>query len=160
MYTILVVDDERSVRLLAERFFQINSFQVETAETAQEGIERFVGQPTGTYRAIFTDVNTGGTISGLDLAKKAHEYDPSVYITVASGYMNPEQQEALSGLQTKGVVKHFCAKNGFLDWRKVIAQIQEGLTASQTPVKVALLNESAGTPPPPQYVKNHQPFDK
>jgi CheY-like chemotaxis protein len=88
--TILVMDDEEPIRLLAEEMLSHCGYQCELAKDGyetialfQEAIER--GTP---FSAVILDLTVPGSLGGKDTLLRLREIDPHVIAFVSSGYSN------------------------------------------------------------------------
>jgi two-component system, response regulator PdtaR len=81
--TILVVDDEAMVRLLAKTFLEEANFHALLASSADEAIG--VLEQREDIKAIITDVEMPGSMDGVRLANAVRDRWPPVAIIVMSG---------------------------------------------------------------------------
>ena len=79
---IIVVDDEAGIRTALERFLRKRGFDVATAGSGQEALER-LREGAGTALMLL-DVRMPG-MSGLDVVPEALEVDPDLAIVMLSG---------------------------------------------------------------------------
>lgn len=94
MARILIVDDERSVRESAVRYFEAIGFEVLAADDGSKALAQL--RDCGAA-ALFTDVRMPG-MDGWQLAEAAREIDPSVIVIYASGYAAGPQRAVPGGL--------------------------------------------------------------
>ena len=80
--SVLVVEDETLLRLIAIDMFEDAGFIVTAVETADEGLAVVEHDEID---GIFTDVETPGRLNGLSLAKITHHLHPETAILVVSG---------------------------------------------------------------------------
>lgn len=80
-YHILVVDDEESLRFTFATFLGDAGYQVETAESLSEAIEKI---RTTTFDTIFLDILLGRE-SGLQALKASKEHQPNTPVVMATG---------------------------------------------------------------------------
>ena len=66
--TVLVVEDDPSLRIVAEEMFLAAGFEVESVQRADHALD-IVAQRSEQTAFLFTDVWTPGRIDGIDLAK-------------------------------------------------------------------------------------------
>ncbi|SOE20459.1 two-component system, NtrC family, response regulator HydG [Spirosomataceae bacterium TFI 002] len=79
---IVVIDDDRDICLLMDRFLRRNGFEVKTAESGMSGLKLIHDfEPD----LLLTDFKLGD-ISGSDLLQKAKEYNPSLPVIIITGY--------------------------------------------------------------------------
>jgi two-component system, response regulator PdtaR len=81
--TVLVVDDEAMVRLLAKTFLDEANFNTLLASSADEAIE--VLERRDDIHAIITDVQMPGSMDGVRLAHAVCNRWPPIAIIVMSG---------------------------------------------------------------------------
>jgi DNA-binding response OmpR family regulator len=79
---ILLVDDELPILLTLRAILEINGFEVETANSAREGIDKL---GSGHYHMVITDMRMEHDRAGFDVirAAKSTPYDPAVSILTA-----------------------------------------------------------------------------
>ncbi|MDP3921724.1 MAG: response regulator [Candidatus Omnitrophota bacterium] len=68
---ILIIDDEVDICQVFKdllEFEDVRGYEVEYVTTAEEGIEKL---ENGQYSVLFVDIKLGGTISGIDIIKRA-----------------------------------------------------------------------------------------
>jgi len=80
--TILIVDDEASIRSVAEEYFRRRGYQVKTAGDGAEALDIL---QRGGVDCCFTDINMPG-MNGLDLAERIHLADNTLPVIVMTGY--------------------------------------------------------------------------
>ena len=80
--SVLIVEDETLLRLIAVDMFEDAGFKVTAVETADEGLAIIEHDDID---GVFTDVETPGRLNGLSLAKIAHHLHPETAILVVSG---------------------------------------------------------------------------
>jgi CheY-like chemotaxis protein len=93
--TVLVVEDEALVRMLAVDIFNGAGFQVVEAADAEEALE-FLGALSAVH-LLFTDINMPGAIDGLTLAHRVAAEWPHVGIIIASGRGIPDPDALPAG---------------------------------------------------------------
>lgn len=84
--TVLVVDDELLLRMLAVDFIEEAGFEALEAETADMAIAMLEAHPE--IKIVMTDVNMPGSMDGLRFAATVRRRWPPVEIIVVSGYTN------------------------------------------------------------------------
>ena len=83
---ILVVDDEPSMLEFLEIMLSQDGYQVSAASTGEEGVKTYrLTQPD----LVLTDVRMPG-MSGLDLIREIHNFDPSVPIIAITAYASAD----------------------------------------------------------------------
>jgi DNA-binding NtrC family response regulator len=84
MATVLIVEDEDQVRVLAESYLREQGHQTVSAATAEEALAVF--EVVERIDVLFTDVNLRGDVhSGLDVAKQARKRQPDLAVLYATG---------------------------------------------------------------------------
>ena len=81
---LLVVDDERGIVIALKGLFSKEGYEVETAESGEEALERV---KAGLFHVIITDLSMKG-MSGLELLKKVRELDPQCAVLMITAYGN------------------------------------------------------------------------
>ena len=81
--TVLVVEDDPCVRIVAEEMFAAAGIEVETVQRADHALA-IVAQRSEQTALLFTDVQTPGPIDGIDLARHVKTHWPHVEVLVTS----------------------------------------------------------------------------
>jgi CheY-like chemotaxis protein len=107
--SILVIDDERSIRDIARRILESRKFRVFCATDGREGLETLA-----THRGEIVAVILDLTMPHMDgtefLARLRREY-PELPVLVMSGYSEQEVATQIAGLDVRGVIqKPFAAR--------------------------------------------------
>jgi CheY-like chemotaxis protein len=100
--TILVVEDETTLRELLCGALRSKGYTVVTAEDGQQAVEKF-GAERHRIDAVITDIGLPG-ISGINVFKQLKEIDPQVRVILASGYFEPGTREELEGMGARGFI--------------------------------------------------------
>jgi DNA-binding NtrC family response regulator len=79
---ILVVDDEKHVRVLFSRILQKEGYEVECASSGSEAIEKLAKSP---FDLVVTDLKMNG-FDGLDVVRKGKRANQTVPFILISGY--------------------------------------------------------------------------
>jgi CheY-like chemotaxis protein len=82
--TVLVVEDDPCIRIVAEEMFVAAGFEVESVQRADHALD-IVAQRSEQTAFLFTDVQTPGPIDGIDLARLVKTHWPHVEVLVTSG---------------------------------------------------------------------------
>ena len=82
--TVLVVEDDPSLRIVAEEMFTAAGFEVESVQRADHAVD-LVAQRSEQTAFLFTDVQTPGPIDGIDLARLVKTHWPHIEVLVTSG---------------------------------------------------------------------------
>jgi DNA-binding response OmpR family regulator len=79
---ILLADDELAILLTLKAILEIHGFEVDTAASAQEAMNRL---KANRYHMVITDMKMEQDESGLDVIRAARmaEYDPAIAILTA-----------------------------------------------------------------------------
>ena len=79
---ILLVDDELAILLTLKAILELHGFEVDTAASAHEGIQRLNKAP---YHMVITDMKMETETAGYDVihAAKRQEYNPATAILTA-----------------------------------------------------------------------------
>jgi CheY-like chemotaxis protein len=96
--TILVVDDEAGVRLVAVDLLKSMGFEVITAEDGIQALERF-RESLFPIRAVLMDL-TMPRLDGVETFRELRRLDPRCRVVLTSGY---NQQEAVQDFLGKGL---------------------------------------------------------
>jgi CheY-like chemotaxis protein len=84
---ILVVEDEAALQMIVEEALKEAGFGTAIAASAEEAVTLLKGKTTP-YRALVTDINLKGRMTGWEVAKQARQLEPDfpiVYMTGAAG---------------------------------------------------------------------------
>ena len=84
LLVILVVDDEDLIRMVVEDALADGGYEVVTASTGEDAI-KLLESGEGKYRALLTDIDLGGGLSGWAVAHRAREIDHSFPVVYMSG---------------------------------------------------------------------------
>ena len=79
---ILVVDDEKNVRVLFERILAKEGYEVECAASGSEAIDKLANN---SFDLVVTDLKMEG-IDGLDLIRKGKRTNQAIPFILISGY--------------------------------------------------------------------------
>jgi len=79
-HRILIVDDERDLRVIFKRFLEVDGYSCQTAESAEEALKQLA---TEEFSLIITDINMPGR-SGLDLLRESKIRFPEMAVLVIS----------------------------------------------------------------------------
>jgi DNA-binding NtrC family response regulator len=82
--TVLVVEDDPCIRIVAEEMFVAAGFEVESVQRADHALD-IVAERSEQTAFLFTDVQTPGPIDGIDLARLVKTHWPHVEVLVTSG---------------------------------------------------------------------------
>lgn len=94
---ILIVDDEALLRMLATDYFRDAGYEVVEAEDGESALAAL--RSRSDIRAIFTDVQMPGEVSGIELAARARAECPDCAIVVVSGRQFPRPSDLATGVR-------------------------------------------------------------
>ncbi len=80
--SILVVDDEAEIVSALETHFQMEGYQVETASSAREALEKVRNKA---YQVVFTDINMPG-MDGLELLEEVKAARGETLVIMITAY--------------------------------------------------------------------------
>ncbi|WP_461381556.1 response regulator [Devosia indica] len=86
--TVLVVEDEVLVRMVAADILLEGGFKVFEAHDADEAIQLL--RTRDDIHAVFTDIEMPGSMNGLELAAIVRKTWPKMVVLVTSGRINPD----------------------------------------------------------------------
>lgn len=84
--TILVVDDDKSIRSVLSRFLEGRGYQVFTAETAEKA---FILLQQQTFHLIITDLQMPG-MDGFDLLRMVKQLNPDIPVVMLTAHSQPD----------------------------------------------------------------------
>ena len=118
--TVLLVEDEPTVRALAESIIEALGYMILSAANAREAIALF--QQDEPIDILFTDINLpdgSDAIDGIELARKAVELCPDLRVIYTTG-----------GGQTDGMTALFVEDATFLPKPYTVKQLTEAALAT------------------------------
>ncbi len=86
MQSILIIDDERSIRNILKEILQYESYQVEDAKDGLEGLEKIKNKH---YDLVICDIKMPG-LDGLEVLEQAKEYREDIQFIMISGHGTTE----------------------------------------------------------------------
>jgi CheY-like chemotaxis protein len=95
LHTILVVDDDPLLRMLAADTFTDAGYTVFEADSGSAALQLL--ESGADVCAVFTDIQMPGDPDGLKLASLLRTMCPDCAILVTSGQVTPEPQDLASG---------------------------------------------------------------
>lgn len=81
---ILVVEDDQMIQGIIEEALTEGGFESVITATGDEAVTLLRGHK-GKYRALVTDIDLGGTMSGWEVARHAREIEPDFPVVYMSG---------------------------------------------------------------------------
>ena len=100
--TILVVEDERIMLRLLERFLSRQGYQVLLAADGEQAIDGYCRHKTE-IDVVLLDVGLP-KVSGVDVLRKMKKENPDVRVVVASGYLNAQMKTEMYRAGVKAFV--------------------------------------------------------
>ncbi|HJU11186.1 MAG TPA: response regulator, partial [Candidatus Binataceae bacterium] len=91
MTTLLVVDDERNIRVRLAGFFESCGYSVQTAETGQQALELF--ERHGPFDLVLTDYRMA-ELNGLELLQQIKRQAPEIPVILMTAYGTVENAVA------------------------------------------------------------------
>jgi len=79
---ILIVDDEKNVRILFSRILEKEGYEVECASSGSEAIEKLAA---GSFDLVVSDLKMNG-VDGLDVVKHGKRVNQALPFILISGY--------------------------------------------------------------------------
>lgn len=122
---ILVIDDDRSARMLLERVLTRAGHSVSLVDTAEEGLLRLKAEP---FDLLVTDKNLPG-IDGLEVLKQARSVRPSLRALLITGFPTPETQLAANDLGVHAYVTKPFGVHDILDICEAAIRASRGAAA-------------------------------
>lgn len=84
LLVILVVEDDALIQGIVEVALSDGGFQPEIASSGEEAISLLQGDHAK-YRALLTDINLSGRLTGWDVARRARELNPDIPVVYMTG---------------------------------------------------------------------------
>lgn len=81
---ILVVEDEAPIQELVDHILSDGGFETELTASGEEAITLLQGDKAR-YRALLTDIELRGKLTGWDVARRARELSPEIPIIYMTG---------------------------------------------------------------------------
>jgi two-component system NtrC family sensor kinase len=95
--TVLLVEDNAEVIVVARDYFSDLGFEVKEASSARAGLDCIAGE--GGIDLVFSDILMPGGLNGLDLAKEVRRRFPSVVVLLTTGYSSSAQDAIREGFE-------------------------------------------------------------
>ncbi len=115
-YSILVVDDEKSIRFTTKAMLSKEGYKVSTAACFSEALDLMTEED---FDLVFTDVMLGGK-SGFDLLQVVKEQNPDCHVVLFTGYPNTVFKTAALRLGAKDYMSKPLVKSKLLHAAKTI----------------------------------------
>ena len=138
--SILIVDDEKSIRVSLESILKGKNYKVKTANTALKALEILQEDH---YDLIISDIMMND-MDGIELLKKSKENFPEIIVLLMTGYANLDTAIEAVRLGASDYLVKPCSKKTILaSIARCIEKNEKGLTPH--PKKdVNILNEEKG----------------
>ena len=101
--TVLVVDDEGSIRYIAKEILESQGYKVLTADSGEEALEVYSNN-FGTVDLVLLDLGMPG-MGGRACLKALLEMDPQVRVIIASGYLTDNRDNDAQSRGARGFLK-------------------------------------------------------
>jgi two-component system cell cycle sensor histidine kinase/response regulator CckA len=101
--TLLVVDDEASVRAITASILERKGFVVVLAEDGREGADRFAAAPDQ-FRAVLLDL-TMPRLNGEEALREIRRLRPKIPVLLMSGFNSQEAENRFAGLDVNGYLQ-------------------------------------------------------
>ena len=137
---VLIVDDEEAIRALVEFTLTRLGYEVEGAESAQQGVDLYREKLEAGQRfdAVILDLTLPGGMGGKEALKKLIEIDPTVNAIVSSGYATDATMSRYQDFGFRGVIaKPYEAAELGRTVYKVIHSDQAGTVHADYPMEQA-----------------------
>ena len=82
--TVLVVEDDQLIQALVEEALSDGGFETTITQSGEEAITLLQSNKSG-YRALVTDINLAGKISGWEVGQRVREIEPTMPIVYVTG---------------------------------------------------------------------------
>lgn len=116
--TVLVVDDELTVRAVAERGLQSMGLEVISAEDGREGLEKFRAQPD-LFAVVVLDL-TMPHVDGVEAYREIRKLRPDIPVLLMSGF---NEQEAISQFTGEGIAGFLQKPFGIEELKQMVKQL-------------------------------------
>ena len=94
--SILLVEDETSVRKLVRKLLELLGCTVTEVASGREALERWP-EIRHSISLVVSDIVMPGGISGWDLARELHQRHPTLPILMTSGYCDFSEEHEFAG---------------------------------------------------------------
>lgn len=81
---ILVVEDEADLQDVVTDALTDGGYQAKVSSSGEDAV-KLIEPDVGKYRALLTDVNLSGELTGWDVAKRARELNPDIPVVYMTG---------------------------------------------------------------------------
>ena len=103
---ILYMDDEESIRKLAEKIMDLLGFDITTSSDGKDAVDIYEGhlKNGSSFDCVILDLTVPGGMGGKEAAEKILELNPSAKIIISSGYSNDPIMSDFAEYGLKGIV--------------------------------------------------------
>ncbi len=101
--TILIVEDEEQLRVLAQSVLETHGYTVLAASDGEQAIEMYQ-QHENDIHLVLSDLGLP-KLNGYDVFQRLLEINPSVRFVLTSGYIDPEQKAEVLAMGAKHVLQ-------------------------------------------------------
>ena len=124
MQSILVVDDEESIRISLKRMLESDNYRVETADNGTVALKKLANDH---YDIVLTDIMMDD-ISGVELLKSIKENYPQMLVILMTGYASIDSTIDALRLEASDYIIKPCSK------KKILSSIENAIKKN-TPYK-------------------------
>lgn len=96
--TVLIVEDDEDQRFLVSTLFEESDLDVIECASA-EAASAIMDEKRNDIAMVFTDVQLGGHMDGVDLARAIKQKYPDIAVIVTSGYASERLDELPQGTE-------------------------------------------------------------
>ncbi len=101
--TILIVEDEEQLRILAQSVLETHGYKVLTASDGEEALEVY-RQHQEEIHLVFSDLGLP-KLSGYDVFQQLLQINPMIRFMLTSGYIDPEQKAEVLAMGARHVLQ-------------------------------------------------------
>ncbi len=99
--SILIIEDELTIRELYEEILSIQGYPLQMAETGEEGLAKW---ENGDFNLIICDLGLPGLLSGWDVIEEVRKQNKQIPILVVTGWGNTIEEEKIELYQVDKVL--------------------------------------------------------
>ena len=85
LLAVLVVEDDALVQGMVDEALSEGGFGPQIVSSGEEAIALLQGDESNNWRALITDINLSGSLTGWDVAKRARELFPDLPVIYMTG---------------------------------------------------------------------------
>lgn len=104
--SVLVVDDEAGMRIMAKAILEASGYKTDVAESGEEAVEKYRARMVAgrSFGIVVMDLALPGGISGVEALGELRIIDPEVRVVASSGYLEANAREAAMRTGFAGVL--------------------------------------------------------